>query len=136
MKEIEIKRLIHSIFIIFGFVVFADCTPKKNSELPGTFRGTYGSDQSVYGELILKENQTGTLTLNFCHDLATPEIRWTISEEIISIRIKETDRKCCPEIANEELRFRWDRENQLTYLGKPIYACSLGEAGNILTRIR
>ncbi|WP_254055624.1 hypothetical protein [Leptospira mayottensis] len=62
-----------------GFVFspyLSEVSIPEKPKVEGSYLGVYGSDDSIYGKLELKENNTGVLTLNFCHNMAFPKIQW------------------------------------------------------------
>ncbi|WP_236714316.1 hypothetical protein [Leptospira interrogans] len=62
-----------------GFVFspyLSEISIPENLDMKGDYIGTYGTDNSTYGKLELREENIGILTLNFCHNIAFPQIRW------------------------------------------------------------
>ncbi|XDD52198.1 SH3 domain-containing protein [Leptospira sp. WS92.C1] len=107
----------------------------NTSNILGLYRGTYGNDKSIYGEVNILPSQKSEFILNFCHDLAYVKGNWVLDGGIINLQIDQKYKGCCPEIGMEGLYFRINNRNELYYIGKPIYACSLGEVGRSLPRV-
>lgn len=128
-----VKLNLENIYAFFS-PYLSEVSILEKPEINGIYSGVYGADNSIYGKLELKENNTGVLTLNFCHDMAFPKIQWERRGGILLIKLKKEDEGCCPEIKNKILPFRMNRPNQLEYIGEMIYACSVGGSGRLLTR--
>ncbi|MGE8712097.1 hypothetical protein ACO2IY_19795 [Leptospira interrogans] len=120
-----------------GFVFspyLSEISIPENLDMKGDYIGTYGTDNSTYGKLELREENIGILTLNFCHNIAFPQIRWEKNAGLLYIKLYKEDEQCCPEIKNKILPFRINKVDQLEYIGEMIYACSLGGSGRLLTK--
>ncbi|AOP36637.1 hypothetical protein A0128_20450 [Leptospira tipperaryensis] len=104
--------------------------------MKGDYIGIYGADNSIYGKIELREENVGILTLNFCHELVSPRIKWEKDAGLLFIKLNKEDEHCCPEIKNKTLPFRINKVNQLEYIGEMIYACGLGGSGRLLTKMQ
>ncbi|WP_245667279.1 SH3 domain-containing protein [Leptospira tipperaryensis] len=108
----------------------------ENLNIKGDYIGIYGADNSIYGKIELREENVGILTLNFCHELVSPRIKWEKDAGLLFIKLNKEDEHCCPEIKNKTLPFRINKVNQLEYIGEMIYACGLGGSGRLLTKMQ
>ncbi|RHX84294.1 SH3 domain-containing protein [Leptospira stimsonii] len=103
-------------------------------DISGIYSGVYGNDNSIYGQVELFHGNRGILTLNFCHDMAYPKIKWLRNSAFIFVNLEKEDERCCPEIKDKTLEFRINKSNELVYIGEMIYACSLGGSGRKLKK--
>ncbi|MCR1795892.1 MULTISPECIES: SH3 domain-containing protein [Leptospira] len=121
-----------------GFVFDAYLSKEPVSDpdsLLGKYRGTYGEDKSIYGEVALLSDGKSEFILNFCHDLAYIKGTWSLAGGIVNLQIDPKHKSCCPEIGTEGISLRVDSQNELYYIGNPIYACTLGEVGRSLFKV-
>jgi len=118
---------------VFSPYLSEEIIPEK-LDIPGTYSGVYGNDNSIYGILKLMDGNKGILTLNFCHDMAYPKIKWFRNSAFIFVNLEKEDERCCPEIKDKTLEFRLNKSNELEYIGEMISACSLGGSGRKLIK--